>query len=65
MPKISGGRLCGAVRYQCSAEPLGTAICHCTHCQKVSGSALYEMVTQAPQINKAVIHFAIALISIL
>jgi hypothetical protein len=39
MPKISGGCLCGAVRYECNAEPLGTAICHCTHCQKVSGSA--------------------------
>jgi hypothetical protein len=37
MPKISGGCLCGAVRYECNAEPLGTAICHCTHCQKVWG----------------------------
>lgn len=39
MPKISGGCLCGAVRYECNAEPLGTVVCHCTHCQKVSGSA--------------------------
>jgi hypothetical protein len=39
MPKFSGGCLCGAVRYECNAEPLGMAICHCTHCQKVSGSA--------------------------
>src|SRR5450759_464490 len=28
MPKISGSCLCGAVRYECNAEPLGTAICH-------------------------------------
>jgi len=39
MTKVSGGCLCGAVRYECNREPLGTAICHCTHCQKVSGSA--------------------------
>jgi hypothetical protein len=39
MPKISGGCLCGAVRYESSAEPLGSAICHCTDCQHVSGSA--------------------------
>lgn len=39
MPKISGGCLCGAVRYNSDAEPSGTIICHCTHCQKISGSA--------------------------
>ena len=39
MGKISGGCLCGAVRYESSAEPLGSAICHCTDCQHVSGSA--------------------------
>lgn len=39
MAKISGGCLCGAVRYHSDAEPLGTSVCHCTHCQKVSGSA--------------------------
>lgn len=39
MPKISGGCLCGTVRYECNAEPLATVVCHCTHCQKVSGSA--------------------------
>ena len=40
MPKLSGRCLCGAVGYECSAEPLAAPIiCHCTHCQKVSGSA--------------------------
>ena len=39
MPKIHGGCLCGAVRYQSDAEPVVTAICQCTHCQKQSGSA--------------------------
>jgi hypothetical protein len=34
----NGGCLCGAVRYVLKAEPRGIAICHCTHCQKLSGS---------------------------
>jgi hypothetical protein len=33
-----GGCLCGAVRYVLKAEPNAAAICHCTHCQKQSGS---------------------------
>lgn len=33
-----GGCLCGAVRYTLKAEPRATAICHCTHCQKQTGS---------------------------
>jgi hypothetical protein len=52
MPKISGGCLCGAVRYECNAEPLGTAICHCTHCQKVAGSAFaVNVVVPAPSLT--------------
>src|SRR6187551_1629262 len=52
MPKISGGCLCGAVRYECNAEPFGTAICHCTHCQKVSGSAFsVNVVVPAPSLT--------------
>jgi hypothetical protein len=52
MPKVSGGCLCGAVRYECNAEPLGTAICHCTHCQKVSGSAFsVNVVVPAPSLT--------------
>ena len=39
MSKIEGGCLCGAVRYTCAAEPVMTAICQCTHCQRQSGSA--------------------------
>lgn len=39
MPKIAGGCLCGSVRYESDAEPLIVAVCHCTTCQKNSGSA--------------------------
>ncbi len=34
-----GGFQCGAVRYEITAEPLRLAACHCTECQKQSGSA--------------------------
>jgi hypothetical protein len=39
MPKINGSCLCGRVRYKSDVEPTGAVICHCIHCQKVSGSA--------------------------
>jgi hypothetical protein len=37
MSKLDGRCLCGSVRYSCDAEPVVTAICHCPHCQKLSG----------------------------
>lgn len=37
--KIVGGCLCGKVRYSTDAAPVMVALCHCTHCQKQSGSA--------------------------
>ncbi|RLA11871.1 MAG: GFA family protein [Gammaproteobacteria bacterium] len=34
-----GGCLCGAVRYRVTGEPFRTNICHCTNCQKRTGSS--------------------------
>ena len=39
MQDRKGGCLCGSVRYVLKSEPRGIAICHCTHCQKLSGSS--------------------------
>lgn len=36
----SGGCLCGNIRYEIAWPPAGVMACHCTHCQKQSGSAL-------------------------
>ena len=35
---LSGGCLCGAVRYECTAEPVVAAHCQCRECQKDTGT---------------------------
>lgn len=40
----AGGCLCGAVRYETTAEPVMTAICHCKNCQRQAGSVLSVIV---------------------
>ncbi len=42
---LAGGCSCGAVRYEVSLPPLMVYNCHCTNCQKVSGSAFSTAVT--------------------
>ena len=46
---LSGGCLCGAVRYEIKADPVMTGFCHCLSCQKLSGSghAFHIMVPDA------------------
>jgi len=34
-----GGCLCGAVRYRVANSPARTTVCHCTFCQRRTGSA--------------------------
>jgi hypothetical protein len=36
---FTGGCMCGAIRYECSAEPIFMGNCHCRDCQKATGTA--------------------------
>jgi hypothetical protein len=54
-----GGCACGAVRYRLTSEPLFVHCCHCSNCQRQTGSAFVinlmietdrvELLTGAPQ----------------
>jgi hypothetical protein len=36
---LTGGCLCGGVRWEVLSEPKGATYCHCTRCQRRSGTA--------------------------
>ena len=44
---FTGGRACGAIRYECTAEPLYMGNCHCRDCQRATGSAYFPAVGMA------------------
>jgi hypothetical protein len=39
MASAHGGCMCGAVRYECTADPMFMGNCHCRDCQRASGTA--------------------------
>ena len=43
MPSISGGCLCRRVRYSGESELLRMVTCHCTDCQRFTGSAFFPV----------------------
>lgn len=44
MVHIESGCLCGRVRYSADVEPAFVGLCHCTDCQRFSGSAFATVV---------------------
>jgi len=47
MGKLDGRCMCGGVTYSCDAEPVATALCHCTDCQRQTGTA-FSIVVAVP-----------------
>jgi hypothetical protein len=48
MAKLDGSCLCGKVTYSCATEPVATAVCHCTDCQKQTGTA-FSVIVAVPR----------------
>jgi hypothetical protein len=45
----TGGCLCGAIRYEITEPPLVTHTCHCTACQRITGSAFSSALVVAAE----------------
>ena len=56
--KMQGGCLCGAVRYEITAEPEAMGKCHCIDCQKATGSAYFPFVVVKEDALKVTGNFA-------
>jgi len=41
---FTGGCACGAIRYECAAEPIMMLKCHCRDCQRVTGGGFAAAV---------------------
>ena len=47
-PVLTGGCLCGAVRFELSEPPVAASYCHCTRCQRRTGTAASPSARIAP-----------------
>ena len=47
--QMTGGCLCGKVRYTAEADPVFTVVCHCRNCQKQAGTS-FSIVVAVPDV---------------
>ena len=46
--KVDGGCHCGSIAFEAEIDPDAVAICHCTDCQQLSGTA-FRVVVRTPE----------------
>lgn len=51
MGEMTGGCLCGRVRYRVTAEPLGARLCWCRDCQHIAGNGTANAVFPTERIE--------------
>ncbi|MBT4487843.1 MAG: GFA family protein [Rhodospirillaceae bacterium] len=49
MTKLTGGCLCGAIRFEITGEPMVISHCHCGTCRKATGAPFITWITLAPE----------------
>ena len=46
--KVTGGCHCGQITYEAEVDPRTVRVCHCTDCQKLTGTAFRAAVASLP-----------------
>ena len=46
--KVTGGCHCGHVTYEAEVDPATVRVCHCTDCQKLTGTAFRTNIASLP-----------------
>ncbi len=46
--RVTGACQCGEVRYEAEVDPQAVGICHCTDCQRLTGSAYRVTIAALP-----------------
>jgi hypothetical protein len=47
--KVTGGCHCGHITYEAEVDPATVKVCHCTDCQKLTGTAFRATVASLPE----------------
>ena len=48
MSTFTGGCLCGKIRYTATADPVFQGVCHCSDCQRQTGTSFSVIVAFMP-----------------
>ena len=46
--KVTGGCQCGQITYEAEVDPATVRVCHCTDCQKLTGTAFRANIASLP-----------------